>query len=107
MCSCSSNPEFFISQKTIFVIRDIFFTGPIKVNLEFIFSFAGGSFFGSEHEHLFGFQTLDSIHISISVLTEKKVQNLACRKPKANNQKLLRNKLKLKYEVNLRFKSQI
>ena len=31
--------------------------GPIIVNLEFIFSFAGCSFFGSEHEHLFGFQT--------------------------------------------------
>ena len=30
---------------------------------------------GSEHEHLFGFQTRDLIHISISVLTEKKVHN--------------------------------
>jgi hypothetical protein len=47
-------------------------------------------------------------------LTEKKVQNLGltaepCRKPKANNQQLLRNKLKLKlkHEVNLRFETQI
>ena len=32
-------------------------SGPIKVNLEFSFSFVGCSFFGSEHEHLFGFQT--------------------------------------------------
>ena len=50
-------------------------SGPIKVNLEFRFSFVGCSFFGSEHEHLFGFQTQDLLHISISVLTEKKVHN--------------------------------
>ena len=33
----------------------------------------------------------------------------SCRKPKTNNQQLLRNKLKLelKYEVNLRFETQI
>ena len=44
----------------------------------------------------------------------KKVQNLGltadfCRKPKTNNKQLLRNKLKLelKYEVNLRFETQI
>ena len=48
------------------------------------------------------------------LLTEKKVQNLgstaeSCRKPKTNNQQLLRNKLtlELKYEVNLRFETQI
>ena len=47
-------------------------------------------------------------------LTEKEVQNLdliaePCRKPKINNQQLLRNKLKLKlkYEVNPRFETQI
>ena len=47
-------------------------------------------------------------------LTEKKVQNLgltaeSCRKPKTNNQQLLRNKLKLalKYELNIRFETQI
>ena len=50
--------------------------GPIKVNLEFSFSFAGCSFFGSEHKHLFEFQTWDWIHISISDLIEKKIQNL-------------------------------
>jgi hypothetical protein len=49
-----------------------------------------------------------------AILTEKKVQNLgltaeSCRKPKTNNQQLLRKKLKLelKYEVNLRFETQI
>ena len=45
-------------------------------------------------------------------LTEKKVQNLGltaepCSKPKATNQRLLKNKLKLKYQVNLRFETQI
>ena len=50
----------------------------------------------------------------LSQRAEKKVQNSIltvepCRKTKTNNQQLLRNKLKLKlkYEVNLRFETQI
>ena len=52
--------------------------------------------------------------MSNNYLSEKKVQKMGlivkpCRKPKNNNQQLLRNKLKLelKYEVNLRFETQI
>jgi hypothetical protein len=43
--------------------------GLFKVNLEFSFSFTGFSFSGLDLVFKFGFQTWDSIHISISVLT--------------------------------------
>ena len=46
--------------------------GLIKVNLKYSYSFSGCSFFGSEQEYLFGFQTGDSNLISISVLTKTK-----------------------------------
>ena len=49
-----------------------------------------------------------------AIINQEKVQNLGLttepsRKPKTNNQELLRNnlKLKLKYEVNLRFETQV
>ena len=60
-------------------IKETLNIGPIKVFLEYSFSFASSSvwFFGSDYEFLFGFQTGDSNLISISVLTnKKKVQNL-------------------------------
>jgi hypothetical protein len=43
--------------------------GPIKVNLEFSFSFSGFSLSGLDPNFFEGFQTLDSLHISISVFS--------------------------------------
>ena len=41
--------------------------GPIKVNLEFSFSYSFFSFSGLDPHLFFGFQTCDSLHISSSV----------------------------------------
>ena len=84
---------------TLFISEDI---GPIKVNQKMA---------------IWGVEIWKPGKWNISLgfeLTENKVQNLGlttepCRKPKTNNQQLLRNKLKLKlkYEVNLRFETKI
>ena len=51
----------------------------IKVNLEFNFWFSCFSFCGSGPKHLFGFQTWDSFHISISVSTYLSIVSLCTR----------------------------
>ena len=94
-------------------IKETLNIGPIKVFLEYSFSFAGSSvwFFGSDYEFLFGFQTGDSNLISISVLTnKKKVQNLGSDGSLVVNQALAISNcwekkliLTLKYASNLRF----
>ena len=101
--------------------------GLIKVDLEFSFSIPG--LFQTWNSDKPGFEKLNSRSEPVfeklnsrseralrkkQYLTEKKVLNLGfiaqfCRKPKTSNQQLLRNKLELelKYEVNLRFETQI
>ena len=57
-------------------IKEALNIGPIKVNLEYSYSFVGYSFFGSEDKYFLGFQTGDSNLISISYLTKKKSSKL-------------------------------
>ena len=62
---------------------------PIKVNREFSFLFVGFSFnFGSGPKHLFAFQTWDSLHISISVLTYIFLSSCLCFSTRLSSQNL-------------------
>ena len=90
--------------------------GLIKVDLEFSFSIPG--LFQTWNSNKPGFEKLNSrseLELSKKTIIKwEKSSNLdftaeSCRKPKTNNQQLLRNnlKLQLKYEVNLRVETQI